>query len=219
MELSDIPVAFTKATMPVSTSRTSLWTNLIGGIQISGGGSSSTLSFAAEDSSGTDGFVMSGHAAVAAGGIGGDIYQGGRKVGDVELYNGVFADAAWVEASNVVDRIYYSDTDNTKEVASYGDANNLSKVYMSGVSSGTTSGYIDKKYIDVASGTFGTLYDQYRANYTATYGDSGAPVFQNSGSYVKLVGVHWGVDFGAGKSYFSPISGVESDLGVTPLTR
>lgn len=220
MELSDIPVAFTKGTIPISTSRTTRWSPLIGGVKIvRSTGAGSTSSFAAEDSSGTKGIVISGHVADDAGGVGASIYHPTTSylIGDVDYYNGVFADAAWVETSNVVNEIYYSNTDNTKGVVDSGDANNGSKVYMSGVASGTTSGYIDRKYIEVGHENFGTLYDQYRANYTATYGDSGAPVFQNSGSYVKLVGVHWGVNFDTGKSYFSPISGVELDLGVTPL--
>ncbi len=216
IELSDVPVVFEKGEGETLESRFDLWTNLIGGIQLVGGGQQSTLSFAAKDSSGTKGFVMSAHAAVAAGGIGGDIYQGGRKVGDVELYNGVFADAAWVEASNVVDDIYYQDTDQLKDVANYGDTTYGQSVYKSGIATGLTSGTVTRTYVEQDSPTFGTLYDQFSASYSSAGGDSGSPVFKVSGDTVKIVGVHrgrWSDD-----AAFSPINGVIQDLAVTPLT-
>lgn len=224
IDVSNTPVVFTKATIEL-TSRTDSWTNLIGGIQLQRTNQTnlseaypSTLSFAAEDSNGTRGFVMCGHAAANAGGVGAAIYQPtiSRQVGEVDYLTCHFADAAWVEASNVVDDIYYNDINVVKDVMDYYDANNGSKVYISGITTGLTSGYIDRDYIEINHQTFGTLYDQYRADYTATFGDSGAPVFTKYGSAVKIVGVHWGID-DQGNSYFSPISGVILDLDVTPL--
>jgi hypothetical protein len=213
MEISNIPVVFRSSTGEILESRTSTWTNLIGGIKIvRSTGASSTLSFAAKDSSGNKGFVMSGHAAQNAG-IGGPIYQPttSRQVGVVNYYNLVFADAAWVRASNVVDDVYYQDTDQLKDVASYGDTTLGHTVYKSGISTGLTSGTVNNIYLDMS-----TLQDQFTATYWSEPGDSGSPVFTVSGDTVRLVGVHkgrWG-DYAA----FSPISGVIQDLAVTPLT-
>ncbi len=89
---------------------------------------------------------------------------------------------------------------------------------MSGITSGTRSGTVDRFYDQINSPDFGILYSQFRATYTCDGGDSGAPVFVNYGSNaVKLVGVHWGKDTATGKSYFSPIGGVIADLDVTPM--
>jgi hypothetical protein len=212
MGVSNIPVVFRSSAGEILESRTSTWSNLIGGIRLQGGNEYSTLSFAAKkDSTSKKGFVMSGHAAINAGGIGASIYQPNtpRQVGTVTYYNYVFADAAWVEANNVVDDIYYQDTDQTKDVASYGDTTTGHTVYKSGISTGLTSGNVVDEYI-----LMGTLQDQFTATYSSSPGDSGAPVFIN-GSTVKLVGVHkgrWG-DYAA----FSPMSGVRQDLGITPL--
>ena len=76
-DIVDTPVVFRMGEEEVMESRTTQWTNLIGGIRIVRGGNvGSTLMCAAqEDSSGTKGFIMSGHAAINAGGIGAPIYQ------------------------------------------------------------------------------------------------------------------------------------------------
>ncbi|ABE52712.1 S1 family peptidase [Methanococcoides burtonii] len=217
-ELSDVPVVFRKGEKVYLDSRTSVWNNLIGGIQIVRlSGTASTLSFAAEDSSGTKGFVMSGHAAYNAGGVGASIYQPttARKVGEVDYYTCHFADAAWVEASNVEDDIYYGDINDVRDVRSYYDPSLGSQVYMSGITSGLTSGNVKETYINKNSATFGTLYDQFVADYPCAGGDSGAPVFTMYGDQVIIRGVHWGHN--TTNSFFSPISGVELDLDVTPL--
>ena len=130
-------------------------------------------------------------------------------IGVVNSYNLVFADAAWVRASNVVDDIYYQDNNQTKDVYYYGDTTQGHRVYKSGIATGLTYGDVVNEYINM-----GTLQDQFTATYSSATGDSGAPVFIE-GSTVRLVGVHggrWG-DY----AYFSPISGVIQDLGITPL--
>ena len=217
IEVSDIPVVFSIGEEEILESRTSLWTNMYGGIGITAGGYGSTISFAARDkSTGTYGFVMSAHAAEAAGGIGADVYQGGRKVGDVALYNGVFADAAWVEASNVVDNIYYTTDTNQEDVVDYNDPDLGNTVYKSGVATGLTSGTVTQEYVNQNSNTFGILYDQFAADYDSDGGDSGSPVFKMSPlSGLKLAGVHRSST--STEARFSPVSGVESDLGVVPL--
>ncbi|MCM1986335.1 S1 family peptidase [Methanococcoides seepicolus] len=223
-ELSDIPVVFRKGEKVHLDSRTTLWDDMIGGIKINHKDPStglwykSTLSFAAEDSNGNKGFVMSGHAAMGAGGVGGDIYQGGRKVGDVTYLTGHFADAAWVEANNVNAEIYYDDVDDVRGVHGYypDDVSVGSTVYVSGITTGYTSGCVTDRYKNKNSATFGTLYDQFIADYPCASGDSGAPVFKMYGNEVVIAGVHWGhTDT---ESFFSPMSGVILDLDVTPLT-
>ncbi len=210
---------FRTAEIPKEASRTSTWTNLIGGIKIvRSTGASSTLSFAAEDSSGTEGFVMSGHAAYNAG-IGGPIYQPTtlRLVSYVDDIGGYYADAAWVEATNVQPQVYHTDTDILKDVTNFEDTTDGSKVYMSGITSGKQTGYVIDDYIQVTSPTFGTLYRQFKADYTSAGGDSGAPVYKlTPPDGVKIVGVNWG--YTVNYSYFSPISGVIYDLGgVEPI--
>ncbi|MBP1909738.1 S1 family peptidase [Methanolobus bombayensis] len=218
--MKSAPVVFREETTFELHSRTDYWANMIGGIKInydneSGTTYKSTLAFAAEDSSGTPGFVISGHSAVTAGGVGGEIRQGGRIVGYVDYLTLHFADAAWVEASNVLDDIYYADNNVLKDVTAYGDTNVGAKVYMSGITTETTSGYVIEDYTAInQSGTGITFYDQFTADYDSEGGDSGGPVFRKTVGGVKIVGMHWG---GETRSVFSPVSGVILDLGVTPL--
>ena len=139
-----------------------------------------------------------------------------RQVGEVDYYSYVFADAAWVEANNVVDDIYYSDTDNTRDVRNgFDDPEVGDIVYKSGISTLLTSGPVTERYVTHTT-DLGPLYYQFVADYDSAGGDSGAPVFKKYGStQVKLVGIHRA---SAGEYVrFSPISGVKADLGVTPL--
>lgn len=226
--ISDIPVVFRLGGKEVQDSRTTQRADMIGGIKIghfntsSNTAMKSTLSFAAIDpSSGTTGFVMSGHAAISAGGVGGTIYQpsyaSGREVGEVDYLTGHFADAAWVEADNVEPEIYYDDVEDLREVRSYYDPDLGTKVYMSGITTGLTYGRVTEDYEEQTSQTFGTLYRQFRADYDRAPGDSGAPVFKKWGDEVIIVGVHRGTY--NGDPAFSPISGVILDLGVEPITN
>ncbi|ABE52267.1 hypothetical protein [Methanococcoides burtonii] len=220
-ELSDIPVVFRKGKVVHLDSRTTRWDDMIGGIKINyqnstGSWFASTLSFAAEDSSGNKGFVMSGHAANTSGGVGGDIYQGGRKVGDVTYITAHFADAAWVQTNDVNDDIYYDDIDDVRDVRSFYDPSLGTKVYMSGITSGLVYGDVTERYINKNHAVFGTLYDQFVADYNSASGDSGAPVFKKYGSQVMISGVHWGHN--DTNTFFSPISGIALDLDVEPLT-
>ncbi|WP_340819142.1 hypothetical protein [Methanolobus sp. WCC4] len=216
MKLSDVPVVFRYGEEEIEVSRISYWSNLIGGLEIyTPGLASSTLCFAAEDSSGTKGFVMSAHAAVAGGGLGADIYQGGRKVGDVDYYNCVFADAAWVEATNVLDDVYYMNDNNPLDVAGHRDAYVGETVIMSGKTSTILSGTVIDRYVNQNSQTFGILQDQFSVNFVAAAGDSGAPMYTEYGSAVKIAGITRAVT--ATRTLFSPVSGIELDLGVEPL--
>lgn len=218
MKLADIPVVFRKGEEMTPTARDSVWQNLIGGIQVRSYNALATLGFAAQDNSGNKGVVISGHFAQNAGGIGAPIYQPttSRQIGTVTYYNFVFADAAWVKASNVADDVYYQDTNVLKDVYDYGDTTLGTKVYKSGIGNGLTSGNVDNTYIELYSSELGRyLEDQFTATYSSSAGDSGSPVFTLSGSTVKIVGIHWGHN--SANSAFSPISGVIEDLNVRPL--
>jgi hypothetical protein len=54
------------------------------------------------------------------------------------------------------------------------------------------------------------------ADYGSLSGDSGAPVYYMPAGSCTLLGIHKGIFLGY--KWFSPVSGIKSDLGVTPLT-
>ena len=76
----------------------------------------------------------------------------------------------------------------------------------------TTCGMFTQRLVDVAGIQAGSKYSftcQGSANYGADFGDSGSPVFAiTAGNDVALVGINWG------NSAFSPITNIESELGV-----
>ena len=81
-----------------------------------------------------------------------------------------------------------------------------------GRTTGLTRGTVTKT-CETEVRTDGTFLCQVEADYAARGGDSGSPVFTPVGSTAVLVGIHWlGVE-GPGVHVFSPISGVQRDLG------
>lgn len=64
-----------------------------------------------------------------------------------------------------------------------------------------------------------TLRDQYSATYSAVEGDSGSPVYIKDATThdTILVGLHIAYNENEGAGLFSPVSGIMTDLGVTPL--
>jgi hypothetical protein len=219
-EISKIPVVFMYGEEFIEESRSSYWRPLIGGIKITDSWTvDSTLSFAAFDRAAVEkGYVMSGHAAVGAGGVGATIRQFyPASIGQVDAIGGEYADAAWVNYDNVDCSVYYTDDDDVREVYNYTDPEFGSTVYKSGEETGKTSGTVTVIYKDLTSSTFGTLKKQFKASYSSDGGDSGAPVFTTTSSgKIVLYGVHWGST--STSACFSPISGVISDLEVVPYT-
>ena len=67
----------------------------------------------------------------------------------------------------------------------------------------------------------GRLTNQVYAGYTATGGDSGAPVFYRTefDGYVVYVGIHAGrvIEDGNTVAYYSPWEGIRDDLGLAPV--
>jgi len=140
------------------------------------------------------------------------------KLEKVTKVGGRCADASWVQYSNVVAKVYDADTDILKDVKSYSTNPQIGwSVFKSGISTGTTSGTISQYFSSVYHPTFGSLTGQYTAKYSSAGGDSGSPIYRTVTGGVQIVGIHWGSSSSNG--YFSPVRGVTSDLGVTPLTR
>lgn len=222
MGTHDVPVVFKIESFPqfVLSGYDAKYRPLIGGIQIqtqkSGSTYSATLGFAAVDNSGNKGYVTAKHFANS---IGLQIWQPTvsifNKAGTVSKMGGDHADASFIPYSNVEASIHLGDS-VTAPVKGTKNPVIGWKVYMSGKTTGASTGYVEEvvntQYPD------GTIYiDQVKATYNSAGGDSGAPVYYLSGADRYIVGINAAI--GGGYSYFSPISAVESELGITTLTR
>ncbi|WP_153015889.1 S1 family peptidase [Methanofollis ethanolicus] len=198
---------------------------LIGGMQIQtllgSDIASSTLGWAAQTSSGTRGYVISAH---CSDGSGETVYQpttgSSNACGSVGAdpgwpYSSSYADAAWVPYSNVAAKIHSQGVDQS--VKGHYDPWPGLTVFKSGRTTGTTSGSVQRKDIVFYPSTQRYLYDQYFASYTAEPGDSGSPVYHVESDHDRII---VGILSGSfcGEEYFSPVSGVETELGVLPLT-
>lgn len=216
--ISEVPVVFRYGQEVIEESRSSYWRPLIGGIKITDWlTQDSTISFAAVDDNGNEGYVMSGHAALGAGGIGATIRQYGLSVGTVTDIGGYYSDAAWVEYSNVDSSIYYTDNNVLRDVYDETDPLLGATVYKAGEQTGLTSGVVTDTYEKQSSSSFGYLYRQFSATYDSDAGDSGGPVFTTTSTgKIVLYGVHRGT-LTSGDAAFSPISGVMNDLDVEPI--
>lgn len=154
------------------------------------------------------GFVTAGH----AGGVGTNVYQPdlNHLISTISISSGgASSDSAWVPYSNSTGRIFVSSSDQPW-VYGWSDPSVGLNVYMSGITSGVSTGTVTKK--DSAwNNYFGKMIDnQWFADYSAGSGDSGAPVYYlDSGGHIQLVGIHWSR---TSSSIFSPISSVLSDL-------
>ena len=228
MGIQEVPVVFQFTPQIEMTSRTSTWRPVIGGIKVErSGGADSTLGFAVRDrSTNEEGFLVSGHAAINAGGIGEWFYQPYdslfKKVGTVDRLEFTYADAAFIEDDTVsVDnKIYYDDTDQLMDVTSYAEPDIGDYVRISGINTGLSdSGKVTELKHIVSYPGYPDLYDQYIALYPCVLGDSGSPVFRIAGtSEVEIMGIQSGKAGDDSYSIFSPISGIFADLGVVPLT-
>lgn len=218
MDIQEVPAVFIYKRLPELHQRDYKYRPVFGGIKVVNEDlQAATLGFAAEDSSGTYGFVVSGHVEPNTGNT---IYQPSIyfPTGDVQGVGGTYADASWVPFSDVEASIYMND--DKIPVEQYGDPEVGMNIYKSGLSTNITTGVVEGQASEIGHPTFGSLYDQWYGSYSGANGDSGAPVM-NAGSPIynprEIVGIHWGE--GVDDCWFSPISGVEQDLDVTPLTR
>jgi len=208
---------------------------LIGGIQIQNPNAGlCTLGFIAERS-GTKGFVTAGH----CGNINDPIYQPeflgsdqptANIAGNVEAdpSGARFSDSMWVVlATNAAYKIYNEWNPSISYVVFSEMQSQTPGMYVckGGITTGETCGQIALVGEDVPHPEYNTLYDQVKATYSSDQGDSGAPVyydpldtwirnwcFETYGVACKdIYGIHWGLM--DGYSVYSPISGIENDLG------
>ncbi|MFA5269198.1 MAG: hypothetical protein WC379_14615 [Methanoregula sp.] len=202
-------------------SRTAKYRPIIGGVQmaalVGGGTAFATLGFSARDSNGNNGYLITSHLPAS---IGQTIYQpaSGQSAGTVTQLSGNYADAAFVQYSNVegtiIDRL-----GSKVAVKYYSDANlNDQYIMMSGISSQSSGKVTVTDVMAYNVDLTRYLYDQHIASYTSMSGDSGAPVYwKNINHDIVLCGIHWGT--GSDGSVYSPISAVRYDMGITPITR
>ena len=232
MGIQEVPVVFKLESVPeLQRTRDDEFRPLIGGVQIQQDETYglSTLGFAAEDDGGNEGYVVAGHLGDGATSIGLGIWQpiaeGSYDVGEVEQTGGEYADASWVPYDDVEAMIYICGTEDyeiIRPVTDYRDEpDEGDTVFKSGIATSLTMGTVEGK-TDVGHPDFGTLEDQYYADYTCAGGDSGSPVYIYTchlpdPAEREIVGIHWGHT--SDYAYFSPVSGVETDLGVLPLTE
>ncbi|MCE9653570.1 MAG: S1 family peptidase [Nitrosarchaeum sp.] len=162
-----------------------------------------TNGIGATNNNGVVGFVTSSHA--VGSGTGQDVMQGGTsstyKVGDVltnPSLNGRYSDAAFVDLNTVngettTNKIYR--TSSTYYTASStGTPGYGTHIQKTGYQSGETDGYVIGTGLTVYDATYGSLVDQYAADYTSVTGDSGSPVYsyRTTEGPVTLYGIHVG---------------------------
>ena len=196
-----------------------------GGYEISSSNGSSTVGFCAVR--GSDfGFVIAGHAYHYLNQV---FSYNGTAIGTgtaTAYYNGSKADAAFLtKTSNATTsnnlmllKIHSYETNNSEFPEN-------SLIFMKGAASGVVSGTIDNlsvQSIDLNMNPAYTLYDQVRATYTSTQGDSGGPVFILTGNLngyttCKLLGINRGTD-GNGYGIFSKYHNIANALQLTALT-
>lgn len=84
---------------------------------------------------------------------------------------------------------------------------------------GWTYGVVTDNDIDVLQNTGVFLLDQVEFTANSFAGDSGSPVFEwwtgwvGSGGPAVIAGIYWGGYFDQSLSYFSPVDGIQLDLG------
>jgi hypothetical protein len=221
MDIQDVPVAFkiSDIVQLQVSGYDNYYRPIIGGMQVQAVKSDSTyvatIGFAVEKSDGTKGYVVAKHFGSS---VGLQMWQPthatGNEAGEVSELGGHHADASFVPYDDVEATIHLGNS-YTKPVKGYTDPVVDWKVYKSGRTTGITGGYVEGIHEVVTQSGY-TYYDQAKATYADAGGDSGAPVYYLDGSDRKIVGIHWGHT--SSHAYFSKVSGVETDLEVTPLT-
>jgi hypothetical protein len=221
-----VPVKFAlEGESGIDKARNEEWRPVIGGIQVQnvdqGYIFTSTLGWAAKKGS-SNGYVVAGHLGYnRLTQVGTMIYQptySSYPTDVVEDVGGTCADVAWVKFSNVAPKIYISE-ESQYSVNAYSNPYVGGTVFMSGITSGVQRGTVKYVNMDVPW-PFGTLQDQALADYARAGGDSGAPVYAATYYSREMKGIHsgWNEIGGAVYARFSPVSGVETDVGAVPLT-
>lgn len=219
VSVQEVPVVFSRSDLfkDEVSGYDSYYRPINGAIKVTGEtGSWGTIGYAAKTSSGTKGYVTVQHLGTY---VGYDMYQpASDAAGSVSKISGHYADACFVPYSNVAAKIHIgggSAADVYNYVSTIPSSGWVNwKVYMSGAASGVKSGYIKGAGLTLTEGG-GPYYNKVKANYSSTTGDSGAPIYRiSSGNYIVL-GIHKGTF--NGYKWFSPVSGINSDLSVLPI--
>lgn len=228
--VGDIPiqVGFGHFTPDTCTSRDSDCRPVIGGVKVYDGtnGKSGTLMIPATRSS-TSGIIMSGHVADCT--TGHTIDQTtGSTIGIVTVNpsSDRYSDSAFVPLNGGItssQKIYKTSSTQYNIVGK--KASSLTSVgttvYMSGLTSGVTSGTIQAKGVGFQNQHCGVydLNSQILANYASGTGDSGAPIFStpDASNNVYIYGIHVGTANYNGFSYrvYSPWESIASELSVS----
>ena len=146
--------------------------------------------------------------------------------GEVEQTGGTYADASWVPYDDVEAKMYicsWGSYEIIKPVTGYRDhPDEGDTVFKTGIGTYLRMGTVEGNRDEVPSPSHGILYDQYYADYSSAPGDSGSPVYIYTchlpdPAEREIVGIHWGRY--QNYAYFSPVSRVEADLSVVPLTE
>ena len=214
--INNIPCKFISMGLMKTESRTDKIRPLIGGLQIASSGGWGTMGFRARDSSGNLGFVTSGH----LGSVGStfyqpDLYGSTYAVGTMRIQGSTRSDSGFIRYSNTDPSVYINDATSMGYSSYLNNPTYYTIVYKSGAATDITSGEV--QFIHEAWNPHLSKYlpQQAYADYDSDEGDSGAPVFTWDYFDPVLVGIHMGQaepDTGV----FSPISGIKSDLGITP---
>ena len=204
------------------------WRPLIGGIAISHFdnaqdpyGDEGTLGFSARKN-GITGFVTHGHDMF----IGSQIYQPtttlpSNYLGTVHQIGGTYSDSCWIPYNDCQAAIYSTGIPERRPIISYTDPQSWGDissgvVNMAGIKT-RSYGYVSDYLPQQSHPEYGTLYSQYIAGYSSARGDSGAPVYKQDPNTHNNILVGIQVGYTTEGSLFSPISGVISDLGITPM--
>lgn len=222
--IENIPCRFiSMGLMETQAARTDKIRPVIGGIKVHADGDYSTLGFVATDSSGNRGVVTTGH----MGTVGSSLYQPdpsitGAFLGYITSQGSTYSDSSWTQfTSGITSNPKVYESASTYTTFRYWDDNPSGlTLYMSGVSSGVTTGSTVYQ-ANVWNDYYGKyINNQWYATYSSSGGDSGAPVYEKySTGETVLVGIHMGRSNGTGYSIFSPVQGIRRDLNwITPLT-
>jgi|GEM_PF-584720 len=205
--IDNIPVIFfSEPIAQLDLSRSDIWRPVIGGVQVGSPAGAFSVGYAATWGT-QSGFVTTGH----GGGVGTTIYQPNLNypIASITVSSqGTSSDSSFVAYSNVA--LIYESSQNQPWIRGYTDPWSGLGVSMSGISSGVSTGSIVEK-VSAYDAYFGKSIDnQWYASYSASSGDSGAPVYyRDANQAIQVVGIHWGR---TGYSILSPISGIVSDL-------
>lgn len=214
---NEVPIGLYLGGLKLLNDRTSRHRPLVGGIQVTTsffGGGRSTLGFQATHTSGTRGFVVSGH----VGGVNSTVWQ---PTGSVFIDNRVgsitknpqrarYSDSAFVTTTTRVDPLIWPSFPIVGWEASI-PAHVGTYAWKDGIATGVTNGMIRYIRQTVVHPNFEYLYNQVLAEFSADFADSGGPVYHPYSVQIVMLGVVVGSTH-SGFRVYSPVEGIQADL-------